>query len=56
MISCSVYNWRWRKLKWKDLKTFNVETQAHANVGKVGIKEGIKPNYSHGFRLVELDS
>jgi hypothetical protein len=30
------------KAKLKDPNTSNVETQAHANVGKLGIREGIK--------------
>jgi hypothetical protein len=36
-----LYNRKRRKPRWKVLRTSNVKTQAHADVGKLGIREGI---------------
>jgi hypothetical protein len=41
--------------KWKDPRTSNVETHAQADASRVGVKEGIEPGWSQGFRLNELD-
>jgi hypothetical protein len=42
------YNRRWERLKWKDPKTYNVETHVQVDVGGVGIKEGIELGWSQG--------
>jgi hypothetical protein len=42
-------------LKWKDMGTSNVETQVQANVGGVGVREGIGLQWSQGFGLDELN-
>jgi len=36
-----LYNRKCQKPRWKVPRTSNVETQAHADVGKLGIREGI---------------
>jgi len=41
--------------KWKDPKTFNVETEIQTNVDGMGVKEGIGLRWSQGFGLDELD-
>jgi len=48
-----LYSQRWWKLRWKDLRTFTVETQAHVDVdvGGLGIKVGIGLRWSCRFRL-----
>ncbi len=50
-----LYKWRQQTLKWKNLKTSNVETQIQADEGGVGVKEGIGLGLSQGFGLDELD-
>jgi len=44
-----------KRPKWKDSRTFNVETQVQANVGGVRVREGIRIGWSQGFGLDELD-
>jgi hypothetical protein len=46
MVGMWLYNWRWQRPKWKDLRAFNVETHVQVNVSEVGIKEGIEPGWS----------
>jgi hypothetical protein len=41
-----LYNKKWWRFKWKDLKTSNDETQTQANVGEVGVNEGIELGWS----------
>jgi hypothetical protein len=50
-----LYNRVQQKLKWKDPRIFNAETQAHDDVGGLGIREGIRPRWSCRFRLDGLD-
>jgi len=50
-----LYNRRQQKPKWKDPKTFNVETQTHDNASGLGVGEGIRPKWSCRFRLDGLD-
>jgi hypothetical protein len=51
-----LYKWWWQRPKWKDPRTFNVETQIQANVDGVGIKElSIGLGWSQGFGSDELD-
>jgi hypothetical protein len=55
MMGMQLYKQGWQRPKWKDPKTFNVETQVQTDVGGVGVKEGIRPWWSQGFGLDELD-
>jgi hypothetical protein len=36
-----LHNWGWQKLKWKDPKTSNDETQVHGDVNGVGVKDEV---------------
>jgi hypothetical protein len=55
MVGMWLYKRRWQRLKWKDLKTSNVENHVQVIVGRVKIREGIKLERSQGFGLDELD-
>jgi hypothetical protein len=46
MVRMWLYNRGWQKPKWKDPKTFNVETHVQANVSKVGVRKRIEPTWS----------
>jgi len=48
-----LYKRRWQRPKWKDSRTSNVQTQVQADVGRVGVREGIGLGWSQGFGLDE---
>jgi hypothetical protein len=50
-----LYNWKWQKPKWKDIKTFNDKTQVQANAKEVRAKKSMEPRWSPTFGLDELD-
>jgi hypothetical protein len=50
-----LYKREWQKLKWKDPRTSNVETQIQADVDGMGVREGIGLRWSQRFGLDELD-
>jgi hypothetical protein len=55
VVGMQLYNRRRQRFKWKDLKTFNIETHVQNNADRVGEREGIKLGWSQRFRLDELD-
>jgi hypothetical protein len=55
-IGMPLYSWRWWKPRWKDPRTFNAETQAHAYANGLGVREGIRPRRSCRFGLDGLDA
>jgi hypothetical protein len=50
-----LFRWGWQRPKWKDSKTYNVETQVQVDAYGVGVREGIELGWSQGLRLDELD-
>jgi hypothetical protein len=50
-----LYKWGHQKPKWKDLKTYNVETQIQTDENGVGANENIGLGWSQGFVLDELN-
>jgi hypothetical protein len=50
-----LYKWRWKRFKWKDSKTFNVESQVQVNANGVGIRKGIGLRWSQGFGLDDFN-
>jgi hypothetical protein len=45
-MEMQLYRWRRQRLKWKDPRIFNVETQIQTNVDGMGIREGIGLRWS----------
>ncbi len=50
-----LYKPGWQRLKWKDPRTSNVETQIQVDADGMGVKEGIGLRWLQGFGLDELD-